>query len=208
MYICKEYCKSILVLLLSLFMIFYKVIISHGLWYKHIFKVKKKKEKPCPFSLALHVAAVVQLLSRVQLFETPWAASRQASLSFSISWSLSNSCPFSQWCHLTISSSVVPFSFCLQSFLASESFLMSPFFTSGGQSICFSISPSNEYSGLIFRTDWLVWSSCCPRDSQESSPNLTLTLTLTLTVRRHQLFSAQTSLWSNSHIHTWLLEKP
>ena len=64
----------------------------------------------------------------------------------------SNSCPLSQWCHPTISSSVVPFSSCLQSFPASGSFPVSQFFASGGQSI----SPSNEYSGLIsFRMDWL-----------------------------------------------------
>ena len=68
----------------------------------------------------------------------------------------SNSCPSSQWCHLTISSSVVPFSYHLQSFPASGSFQMSQFFASGGQSLTFSISPSNEYSGLIsFRIDWL-----------------------------------------------------
>ena len=70
----------------------------------------------------------------------------------------SYSCPSSQWCHLTISSSVVPFLSCLQSFPASGSFLVSQFFASGGQSVgsfSFSISPSNEYSGLIsFRMDW------------------------------------------------------
>ena len=70
-----------------------------------------------------------------------------------------NSCPLSQWCHPAISSSVIPFSSCPQSFPASGSFQMSQLFTSGGQSIGsfrFSISPSNEYSGLIsFRTDWL-----------------------------------------------------
>ena len=94
----------------------------------------------------------------------------------------SNSCALSQWCHPTISSSVFPFSSCLQSFLASGAFpksqlekvakVLEP--ASGGQSIwsfSFSISPSREYSGLIsFRIDWLVWSSCCGRDSQESSP--------------------------------------
>ena len=71
----------------------------------------------------------------------------------------SNSCPLSWWCHPTISSSVVPFSSRLRSFPASGSFLMSQFFTSGGQSIgsfSFNISHSNEYSGLIsFRMDWL-----------------------------------------------------
>ena len=70
-----------------------------------------------------------------------------------------NPCPLSQWCRLTISSSVVPFSSCLQSFSASGSFPMSQFFTSDGQSIgrfSFSMSPSNEYSGLIsLRMDWL-----------------------------------------------------
>ena len=50
-----------------------------------------------------------------------------------------------------------------------------------------------------FLYDWLVWSPCCSRDSQESSPT---------PVQRHQFFSAQPSLWSTSHICTWLLEKP
>ena len=70
----------------------------------------------------------------------------------------SNSCSSSQWCHPTISSSIIPFSSRFQSFPASGSFLVSQLFASGGQSIgfSFSISPSNGYSGLIsFRMDWL-----------------------------------------------------
>ena len=71
----------------------------------------------------------------------------------------SNSCPLSRWCHPTISSSVAPFSFHLQSFPGSGSFPISQFFKLGGQSIgsiILSISPSNEYSRLIsFRVDWL-----------------------------------------------------
>ena len=70
----------------------------------------------------------------------------------------SNSCPSSQWCHLIISSSAVPFSSRLQSFPASGSFPISQLFTSGGQNIGvgFSISPSNEHPGLIsFRMDWV-----------------------------------------------------
>ena len=72
----------------------------------------------------------------------------------------SNSCPLSQWCHPTISSSVVPFSSCPQSFPVSESFPTNQFFASGGQSIywsfSFNISPSSEYSALIFfRMGWL-----------------------------------------------------
>ena len=74
-------------------------------------------------------------------------------------WVCSNSCPLHQWYHGTISSSAAPFSSCLQSFPASGSFPRSQFFTSSGQSIgsfSFSISPSNEYLGLIsFRMDWL-----------------------------------------------------
>ena len=70
----------------------------------------------------------------------------------------SNSCPSSQWCHPIISSSIVPLSFCLQSFPESGSFPVSQFFASGGQkywSFSLSISLSNEYSGLIsFSTDW------------------------------------------------------
>ena len=70
-----------------------------------------------------------------------------------------NSCPLSWWYHPMISSSVISFSFHLQSFPASGSFQMSQVFTSGSQitwSFSFSISPSNEYSGLIcFRMDWL-----------------------------------------------------
>ena len=69
-----------------------------------------------------------------------------------------NSCPSSQWCHPTISSSVFPFSSCLQSCPASGSFPVSRLFASGGQSIGASasaVSPSNEHSGLIsFRIDW------------------------------------------------------
>ena len=69
----------------------------------------------------------------------------------------SNSRPSSQWCHPTISSSVVPFSSCLQPFPASGSFPMSQFFRWPKYwSFSFSINPSNEYSGLIsFRMDWL-----------------------------------------------------
>ena len=68
----------------------------------------------------------------------------------------SDSCPLSQWCHPTISSSAIPFSSYLQSFPVSGSFPSSQFFTSGSQSIGVSASPSNDYSGLMcFKMDWL-----------------------------------------------------
>ena len=66
-----------------------------------------------------------------------------------------SSCPLNWWCHPTISSSVTHFSFCLQSFPALGFFQVSLLFTSGGQSIGFSIRPSSELSGLIsFKIDW------------------------------------------------------
>ena len=84
----------------------------------------------------------------------------------------SNSCPSSWWYHPTISSSVLPFSSCLQSFPASGSFPMSQFFASGGQSIetsaSLSVLPMNIQDWCPLRLTSLI--SCSPRDSQESSP--------------------------------------
>ena len=84
----------------------------------------------------------------------------------------SNSCPLSQWCHPTISSSVVPFSSCPQSFPASGSFQMSWLFALGGQSIGVSASalvlPMNIQDW--FPLGWTGWILCSPKDSQESSP--------------------------------------
>ena len=90
----------------------------------------------------MHIVVAVQSLNHVQLFVTPRTAARQASLFITISQSCSNSCPLSQWCHPTISSSVASFSSCLQSFPASRSFPMSWFFSSGGQSTETSTSAS------------------------------------------------------------------
>ena len=102
----------------------------------------------------------VQLLSHIQLFATPWSAGCQASLSITNSWSYPNSCPLSQWCHPTISSSVIPFSSCVQSFPASGSFPVSQFFTSGGQrigvSVSISVLPVNtEDWSSLGRTGWI-----------------------------------------------------
>ena len=83
----------------------------------------------------------------------------------------SNSCSLSQWCHPTISSSVIPFSSCLQSFPASGSFQISQLFTSGGQVLEFQLQ--HRSFQWIFRTDFLqnglVGSPCSPRDCHESS---------------------------------------
>ena len=144
----------------------------------------------------------VQLLSHVRLFATPWTAALQVSLSFTMSQSLSNLCPLSQWCHPTISSSVVPFSYCLQSFPGSRSFPMSQLFPSGG----WSIGVSASTSVLPVNTqDWspLGWTGWISLQSKELSRVFSNT-----TVQKHQFFGAQLSSQSNSHIHTWPLEKP
>ena len=80
--------------------------------------------------------------SRVQRFATPWTAACQASLSSPTPGACSNSCPLSWWCHLTIVSSVIPFSFCLQFLPVSGSFPKSQFFMSGGLNIGASASAS------------------------------------------------------------------
>ena len=113
-----------------------------------------------------------------------------------------NSCPLSQWCHPTILSSVVPFSSCLQSFPASGSFQMSQLFTSGGQSIRVSAStsvlPMNTQDWFLL--GWTGWLSL-------QSKGLSRVFSKTM-VQKRQFFGTQLSLWSNSHIHTWPLEKP
>ena len=113
----------------------------------------------------------------------------------------SNSCPSSQWCHPTISSSVIPFSSCLQSFSASGSFPMNQFFPSGCQSIGVSASTSVLPMNI---QDWfpLGWTSLISLQSKGLSRVFSNTM-----VQMHHCFGSQLSLQSNSHIHTWLLEK-
>ena len=113
-----------------------------------------------------------------------------------------NPCPLSRWWNPTISYSVVPFSSCPQSFPASGSFQMRQLFASGGQSTGVSASTSV----LPMNTqDWfpLGWTSWISLQSKRLSRVFSNT-----TVQKHQFFCAQPSLQTNSHIHTWLLEKP
>ena len=112
-----------------------------------------------------------------------------------------NSCSSSWWCHPAISSSVVPFSSCPQSLPASGSFPMNQLFTWGGQSIGVSASAS----GLPMNTqDWspLGWTGWISLQSKGLSRVFSNT-----TDQKHQFFGAQLSSQSNSHIHTWPLEK-
>ena len=113
-----------------------------------------------------------------------------------------NSCPSSQWCHPAISSSVIPFSSCTQSLPASEYFPVSQLFVRGGQctgvSALGSVLPKNtqDWSPL----EWTGWISLKSKGLSRVFSNTT--------VQKHQLFGAQPSLQSNSHIHTWPQEKP
>ena len=114
----------------------------------------------------------------------------------------SDSCPSSQWCHPTISSSVIPFSSCPQSLPASKSFPMSQLFTWGGQSTgvsaLASFPPKKTQSWSP--SEWTGWISLQSKGLSRVFSNTT--------VQKYQFFGAQLSSQSNSHIHTWLLEKP
>ena len=114
----------------------------------------------------------------------------------------SNSCPLSQWCHPTISSFVTHFSCCPQSFPAWGSFSVSQLFASGGLSI--GASASHQSSKWIFRVDFqtrIDWFDL-----------LAVQGTLKSLLQHHSskvsIFQTQPSLWSRSHIHTWLPENP
>ena len=144
----------------------------------------------------------VQPLSHVRLFATPWTIARQASLSITNSQSPPKPGLLSQWCHPTILSSVIPFSY-------PQSFPASGLFQGVGSLIrcpkywcfSFSISPSSGYSGLIsFRIDWF--------DLLAIQGTLKSLLQHHSFKSIHQFFDTQPSLWSYSHIHIWLLEKP
>ena len=140
--------------------------------------------------LLLPTRVVVQLLSRFRLFVTPVLQHIRLPCPSPFPGTCSNSCTLSQWCHPTISSSVIPFSSCLQFFPASGSFPMSQLFKSGGQSIgaLASILPINiqcwfplGLTGLILQSKGLsrIFSN--------------------ITVWKHQFFGTRPSLWSNFH---------
>ena len=143
----------------------------------------------------------VQSLSHVQLFVNLWTAVRQASLS-PIPGVYSNSCPLSPWCHPTIWSSVVPFSFLLQFFSASGSFPVSQFFASGGQNIGVSASVSVLPTNI---QDWfpLGWTGWISLQSKGLSRSL---------LQHHSsktwFFWHSAFFMDYSHIHMWVLEKP
>ena len=144
--------------------------------------------KVLKFQLQQEPFAVVQLISCVQLFVT--ASTQHARLPCPTPFprACSNSCPLTWWCHPTISSSVIPFSFWLQSFPVSWSFLMSQIFTSGGQNIGISASvsvlPRNKQDGSPL--GWTGWTSLQSKGLSRVFSNTT--------VQKHQFFGPQLSL--------------
>ena len=114
----------------------------------------------------------------------------------------SNSCSLSRWGHPTISSFVFPILLSLQFFPSSGSIQMSQFFTSGGQSTGVSASVSVLPMNIQdwFTLGWTGWISLQSKGLSRVFFNTT--------VQKHQFFSAQLPLLSNSHIHSWSLEKP
>ena len=156
---------------------------------------KEHTARDRPYESQREVFVVVRSLSLVHLFETPQTAACQASLSFTISGACSNSCLLSQWCHPTISPTLLSPSpasiFRSIKVFSNESALRirwPKYWT-----FSFSISLSNEYLGLI-SFDWF--------DLLAVQGGLSRVFSNT-TVQKHQFFSVQPSLWFNSHIHTW-----
>ena len=113
----------------------------------------------------------------------------------------SNSCPLNQWCRETISSSAAPFSFCPQSFSASGSLPMSRLFTSDCPIIGISVSAS------VLPTYIQSWFPVGLTDLISLLSKGISRVFSSTTIGKHQFFGTPPSLWSNSYIHTWLLEK-
>ena len=145
---------------------------------------------------------VVQSLSYVWLFANPWTVATRLPWCSPSPRVCSNSCPISQWCHPTILSSVTPFSSCPQSFPTSGSFPMSWLFASS----CQIIGASASASALPMNIQgWFPLRSTSFISLQSKGLSGIFSST---TMWKHPFFSTQPSLWSNSYIYTWLLEKP
>ena len=131
----------------------------------------------------------VQSLSHIWLFATHGLQHARLPCPSPTPGTCSNSCPLSWWCHLTISSSVVPFSSCLQSFPASGSYPMSQFFTSGGQSI--GASASASVLPMIIQ-DWFPLGLTSLISLQSKGLSRVFSNTI---VQKHKFFGAQLSFY-------------
>ena len=143
----------------------------------------------------------VRSLSGICLFAIPWLQHTRLPCSSPTSRACSNSFTLSQWCYPALSSSVILFS-CLQSCPASGSFLESWLFALGGQSIGVLTSASVPWMNI---QGWFPLGLTGLISLQSKGFSAVFSST---TIQKHQFSGAQPSLWSNSHIHTLLLEKP
>ena len=175
-------------------------LIVLGLFCVGIFHVLCFLPRKVPLAFAI---SSVHLLSNVRLFATPWILSKPGlPVHHPLPEFTQNSCPSSRWCHPAIWSSVIPFSSCPQSLPASMSFPVSQLFAWGHQSTWVStaatVLPINtqDWSPL----GWTGWISLQSKGLARVFSNST--------VQRHQFFGAKLSSQSNSHIHTWPLQKP
>ena len=155
----------------------------------------------CFYFSLLFIFFSVQLLSHVQIFATLWTAAHQASLSSTNSWSLLKLMSTESVMPSNYLILCLPFS-CLQFFPASGSFPKSQFFASGGRSI--GVSTSASFLSVNIQ-DWFPLGLTSLISLQSKGLSRVFCNT---TVQKHQFFGTQLSLWSSSHIHTWLLEKP
>ena len=164
------------------------------------FRVRRNLKRYCGYSAnlgAIRFSSVSQLCLTLQLHGMQHARLPCPSPTLR---TCSNSCPLNQWCHPTISSSVIPFSSCLQSFPTSGSFLLSQFFPSGGQSIGVSASASVLPMNIQdwFSLGWTGWISFQSKGLSRVFSNTTF---------KSINSSILSFLYGPTHIHTWLLEK-
>ena len=166
-----------------------------------IYKLQIVYTISCAYIFHFHILHF-QSVSHVQLFVNPWTQHARLPYSSPTPRVYSNSCSSCQWCHPNILSSISHSSFCLQSFPASRCFPICQFFSSDGQSIGVSATGSVLPKNIQdwFPLGWTGWISL-------QSKGLSRVFTTT-TVQKHQLLGPHLSLQFNSHIHTWLLEKP
>ena len=178
------------------------IFMKHSSDHTHSYIPEPSAAPSCLQDKLLTSRHVVQSLSCVQLFATLWTIACQAFLSFTIFWSLLR---FRSMESVILSNHLIlccPLLLVPSSFPASESFPMSQLFSWGGQSTGASASASVFPMNI---QDWfsLGLTALISLLSKELSRVFSSTI-----IQKHQLFDAQPSLWSNSHIHTWLLEKP
>ena len=180
----------------------WRIPMDRGAWWATVHRVAKTTELLSTIYKNKTIISSVQLLNCVWLFATHGLQHTRLPCPSLSPGVCSNSCPLSWWCHPTISSSVTLFSSCSQSFPASGSFPMSHFFPSGGQNIGVSASASVLPMNIQdwFPLGWTSWISLLSKGLSRVFSNTT--------VQKHPFFGTQLSLESNSHIHTWLIEKP